>query len=187
MHTLTEFKVEVLNKLNQASEKYGALPSVAISFDLTGRAAGMAGRKNGQYYIQFNKAAIQMDWDHLFNDTIPHEVAHIVQFFYKHLADPQILKGKRGWVNQAHGPKFKQICRELGGSGDRCHTIALPKAKVKTIRRHIYTDNLGREVKFTTVTHNRVQRLFKQGVPRIPLNGGGHVCKCDYKGVKIIR
>lgn len=187
MHTLAEFTAAVKACIKLASEKYGQMPNIDIKYDLKGRAAGYAGCQGNYFFMRFNKEAMQVDWDHMVNDTIPHEVAHIVQFWHKHLRDPDIWKGSRGYVRQSHGPKFKEICRLLGGSGDRCHTMELTKAKKKTVRRFIWTDNYGNEVRFTTKTHNSVMRAFALGMTKVPLRSGSYVCKCDYKRMEVVR
>lgn len=85
------------------------LSHVQLRFDLKGRAAGMAIRQYDRYTIRFNRDMIQRDaFEHIINNTVPHEIAHIVCFM-----DPTL--------GSNHDAGWARVCRTLGGSGDRTH------------------------------------------------------------------
>lgn len=53
-----------------------------VLFDLGGKAAGQLVycKKRSSYKIRINRGLLQMDPDHVINQTIPHEVSHLVAF-----------------------------------------------------------------------------------------------------------
>lgn len=111
--TTQAFARLVREKLNEASRVYGVTThDVQISLNLTGGTClGKGGYFGGKHDIPgwgvlFNVQNLFHNWDDMVNDTIPHEVAHLVCI-------------RMGW-DKGHGPKWKRICRELGGTGKRC-------------------------------------------------------------------
>lgn len=121
------------------------LPAIDVRFDLRGSCAGQAGRRADRYgynyFMRFNRDMMQnAGWDHLINDTVPHELAHIVCF---------VDNSDRG-----HGAVWRRWCRALGGSGERCHTEAVTYAKGRT---YIYTTSTGLTFNFSETKHRRIQ------------------------------
>lgn len=138
---------EVRAKINQLVAEYEhrhpgqKVPQMNIRFDLRGRAAGQAGRKGLNYFMRFNKdMMLNEGWDHLIKDTVPHELAHIICF--------------ANGSDFGHGLFWRRTCRELGGSGERCHTEAVTYAKGRT---YVYTSSTGYTVNLSEVKHRRIQ------------------------------
>lgn len=115
---------------------------VDIRFDLKGRAAGMACRRNGKhYYMRFNADMLKRDaFDHVITDTVPHEIAHIVCFMNPKLGSNH----DAGWVN---------VCRILGGTGTRCHKEEVVYGKGATYE---YTTTHGHQVRVSQTMHKRI-------------------------------
>jgi SprT protein len=128
---------------DKANKMYNMqLPPIEVRFDLQGRAAGQAGMQGTHCYMRFNIDMMRNDgWDHLFNDTVPHELAHIVCF---------VNKSDRG-----HGPQWRATCQRLGGSGERCHKEQVVYANGKTF---YYTSSTGAVVVLSQVRHRKIQR-----------------------------
>jgi len=57
--------------------------------------------------LVFNKQAVEYDIDHILNNTVPHEMAHVVVEMLRHNGT---LAPK-----QDHGPEWRSICSALGG------------------------------------------------------------------------
>ena len=141
-----------------AEKKFGIkMPQVQVRFDLTGRAAGMAGVRYGQFYLRFNVNHIKLggkSWEHLLNDTVPHEVAHTVcQAF------PRFGRNHdRGW---------KAVCVALGGNGNRCYSEQDAPEAIAQMRPYVYITTNGHEVRVTKVIHSKIQKgsvyNFRQG------------------------
>jgi len=111
--------------------------------DLRGRAAGQAcyNRESEVADIRLNLEAAKLDMRHMLEDTIPHEVAHIIAF--------------HNGTDRGHGRVWRSICIDLGGSGERCHSIGLTPAR--KVNRFKYITSNGGEVVLTSVRHNKLQ------------------------------
>lgn len=117
------------------------LSDVGIRFDLKGRAAGMACRRGNQYYVRYNSEACRKYFDEQANNTIPHEIAHIVCMKMPHL-------GKH------HNAGWKRVCRSLGGDDSRCHNMRLTSGKTRY--RYLYNVD-GEDLHIGPKVHRKIQ------------------------------
>lgn len=138
---------QVLERCQQviakAKELYGLdMSKVQIRFDLRGRAAGQAYRKAFQYGVRFNRDMLTREaFDHVLNNTVPHEFAHIACFM-----NPALGRNHdRGWEN---------VCRALGGSGATRHREEIVMGKGTTYE---YTTTKGHTVRIGDRHHRKVQ------------------------------
>ena len=118
---------------------------IQIKFQNKGRTAGTASVKRGQMILSFNEQMLCAEHrDRLLNDTIPHEIAHLVCFSL-----PQLGKNHdRGW---------KRVCIQLGGNGERCHDLPLARArKTRKRQRALYVVG-GKELPVGLTQHKRIQ------------------------------
>ena len=146
---LAERKQQITDKVEElikvARKLYGsdAVPTnLKIYFDLRGRTAGQACYEDDRYWMRFNVDMMQTDaWDHLINNTVPHELAHIVCMW-------------KVW-DRAHGRKWREVCRGLGGDGERCHNQKFKYAKGHT---YIYTTSTGHTINISQIRHKKIQR-----------------------------
>lgn len=138
-----EVRVKVAALIVQHENRTGQkVPHIDIRFDLRGRAAGVASARGWNYSMRFNKdMMMNAGWDHLINDTVPHELAHIICF--------------ANGTDRGHGYNWKRTCQALGGSGERCHTEAVTYAKGRTF---VYTTSTGHTVNLSEVKHRRIQQ-----------------------------
>ena len=143
----------VRNKVTEcialAEKHFGiTMPKVDIRFDLKGRAAGMACYRGDYFYLRFNVNHMAMGgqtWDHLLNDTVPHEVAHTVcQAFPK--------------FGRNHDQGWKRVCVILGGNGRRTYNEDDAPEAVAAQRPYVYITTHGHEVRVTKVMHAKIQR-----------------------------
>lgn len=148
MNLLEQRKQEVLAKVQQltlkAEQLYNiTLPKIDVRFDLRGRVAGWAGQRGfNHYFMRFNvDMMVNKSWDHLLNDTVPHELAHIICFFRR--------------TDRGHGWAWKITCRALGGSGQRCHNEEVEYAKGTT---YYYVTTQGHTVSVSQIIHRRIQK-----------------------------
>lgn len=128
-----------------AADKYGfSIPASAINISFTNRggAAGQAMRRFDQYSLKFSLESANVDPSDMLNDTIPHEIAHLVCFF-----DPSLGR------NHDHG--WKRVCIGLGGSGKRTHSQTLTKGRYRT--QYLYRMPSGREFETGVVRHRKIQ------------------------------
>lgn len=154
--------------LAQAQELYGLdLSHVGIRFDLRGRAAGQACRRGAQYYIRYNRDMLTREaFDHVYNNTVPHEIAHIVCFMNPRLGSNH----DAGWA---------RVCRQLGGNAERCHSEEVVYGKGNTYE---YITDRGNKVRVGNRYHEMVQRgqvvSYRKGIGKITKE-----CQCSIVGV----
>ncbi len=138
--------------VTKASELWISVRNYKFTLDICefpakhAQAAGLANRMD--MTIKINIAHARANIDHIVNDTIPHEVAHLVQ---------QILRPN---AKQAHGPEWRAICVALGGNGKRCYAEEdFPGMKIGVKRRSRHTYNVAGEVmELGPKHHNAIQR-----------------------------
>lgn len=165
---LAERKQQVLSKVDTlvalARTRYGenCIPNnLQVRFDLRGRNAGQACRANGQYWIRFNTDMMQNEgWDHLFNNTVPHELAHIICMNLQ-------------W-DKGHGGRWRSVCAALGGNAERCHSETVKYAKGRT---YYYTTSTGKTVALSIIRHRKIQ----QGTTYFTRGGGKIDRTCEYR------
>lgn len=126
-----------------ALQKYGInLSDLVVKYDLKGRTAGWA---IGMRTIRLNTTAIFGDEEHfkdMVDDTIPHEIAHIVC----HRNPTLGRKHDYGWAS---------VCRALGGTGKRTHDMTtIEYARGRT---YIYTSSMGKEYAVSEQRHRKIQ------------------------------
>ncbi|MCA1800535.1 MAG: SprT-like domain-containing protein, partial [Actinobacteria bacterium] len=138
-----------------AEAKFGiTLPEIKVRIDLKGKSSGVASCRKQLFSntvvdceVRFNREHIAMGgatYDNLLNDTVAHEVAHIVCFAF-----PQL--------GRAHDKGWKQVCLALGGNGRRCYTEEDAPEAVAKQRPYVYTTTKGQEVRVTTRIHKKIQ------------------------------
>ena len=170
MSNIQTVRDAVADCLAKAEKMYGVdMSKVQVRFDLKGRAAGMAGakglRSNPTYYLRFNTTMINGEgYAHVLNDTVPHEVAHMVGF----------LNGRWG----GHSSQWRNACIALGGSGKTYHSEEVVYAKGKTYE---YTCTQGTQQRFSEQRHNKIQRGTSYSLKR----GGTINNLCEYQVVGI--
>ena len=161
----------VRNKVTEciriAEQRFGiTMPKVDVRFDLKGRAAGIAGWRGTNYYLRFNVQHMALGgqtWDHLLNDTVPHEVAHTVcQAF------PQ--------YGRNHDAGWKRVCVALGGNGRRTYSEDDAPEAVAAARPYVYITTAGHEVRVTKVMHAKIQ----QGANYTARGKGQLTRQCQY-------
>ena len=152
---MTTPQQQILNKCKEVQEialrLYGVdLSVVRISFDLKGRVAGWAQWKRrlgvSAYACRFNYDMISRGdagaLNDMRDDTVPHELAHIVCY----------MKPELG---RAHDGGWQRVCRALGGTGGRTHSTEVVYGHGITYE---YTTDRGHKVRLNERRHQAVQR-----------------------------
>jgi SprT protein len=155
-----------------AEQKFGiSMPTVDVRFDLRGRAAGMACMRGNQFFLRFNVNHMKLGgktWEHLLNETVPHEVAHTVCQAFP-------LMGRR------HDAGWRRVCIALGGNGSRCYSAEDAPEAIAQQRPYVYTTTAGRKCPVSAAIHKRIQA----GRNYTMKNGGGQLtahCQYEYAG-----
>lgn len=106
----SKFIARVHEVMQKANEMYNININLKVDVNIRGvRIAGQAERKLGTYRVRLNPLFCQQHPEDMMEDTIPHEVAHIVCFALK--------------CCDGHGKNWKRIAKSLGCSGERTHSL----------------------------------------------------------------
>lgn len=156
--------------LRKAEQMFGIdLSHTVIKFDLKGAAAGIASSSwmGKRLELRFNAVMINNgSFEHIFNDTVPHEVAHLVGF----------VTGR----DNGHGRFWRNACIQLGGSGKTYHSEEVVYAKGKTYE---YTATCGKAIRLSQQRHNKIQQ--RGAVLTVRSTNGKIHAGCDYRIVGI--
>ena len=118
------------------------IDDVKVEFNLRGRQAAQARRLDGKCRLRINMEAFAMREQEMLDESIPHEVAHLVCFVLG--------------IDDGHGPAWKKICIELGGTGKQYHDMILTPARKS--KRFLYRNTHGQEVAFKIGRHINLQK-----------------------------
>jgi len=143
----TRAREETMKWVEKAFQVYGPIRlgkmirlPVHVSFDLRGRAAGMA--YTGTHLIQYNATLLYHNFETFLQRTIVHEVAHIVaRCLYPLCSD--------------HGREWKSVMRSLGARDiSRCHSYDISVA----VRGFSYHCLCKDDIILSPIQHKRTQR-----------------------------
>jgi len=117
------------------------LPPIPILFNLSGRMAGYAIMDNWQPSLKFNCTLVDgAGFQHIHDNTVPHEIAHIVCMLYP-------AYGKN------HDTGWKNVCLALGGNGKRIHYEEVIYGGGPT---YLYTTTTGDKVRVSHKRHKNI-------------------------------
>lgn len=127
MLNVTEMKERVAHKvwqvLEELNEEYNAeFDFPRIEWCMIGTTAGRAWL--GQWRIQLNEQLCKENLEDFINDTVPHEVAHLVA--YKVFGD------------DGHGDGWRSVMRALGLNPTRCHDYETKNVNGKRSLKSMY-------------------------------------------------
>ena len=136
-----KFLIEVQKCLGKAQELYDIdLSEVIVKLDIQGYTiAGQAVYSKNKFIIRFHPEFVKYHYHKMVEETIPHEVAHILC-----MIDPELGNG--------HDYGWKQVCKSLGGKAKTRHDLAIPGKPERW-----YKSNLGHYVDLGLIRHNKLQ------------------------------
>jgi len=118
---------------------------IDVSFDLSGRAAGMYKVVRGVGQIRFNPDHFEQYPEENWNETIPHEVAHYIT--------DQVF-GMRNI--RPHGKQWKALMLQFGVEPKRTFSYSLEGIPNRMHKRHPYRC-ICSQFEITTRRHNTIQ------------------------------
>lgn len=117
------------NVLDRATEMYGAdlvncCSYIDIQYYEKGRNAGIAAIRQQEKtdrlaLLQFSMEMVKNNLEFMVKETVPHEVSHILCMANS--------------LDDGHGSVWRDMCKALGGSGDRQHRMIGICGRLKTI------------------------------------------------------
>lgn len=153
-------RAKVAEVIAKATTMYHVdLSNLSTSMKIRGTTGGRAGVKhiNGKrlYILQLNRDMIlNGGFDHMLNDTVPHEIAHLVC-----AANP--------FLGSRHDTGWKRVCVALGGNGLRCHNEEVEYAH----GGFDYLSSSGKKITVSKIRHQKIQK----GTSYTFRNGGGRL------------
>ena len=144
------------------------MSDVDITFKLRGRCLGTASRTyckktyKFSYAVNINKNALVVGgktYDFLFQEVIPHEVAHIVCMKLE--------------LPSSHTKTWKNICIQLGGIGMAKYSKEHAPEISDFNRPFKYIFDNGDSVQVSNIIHNKIQKgktTYKYGIHEINKN-----------------
>lgn len=130
-----------------ANEYYGEeFPLPEVMYDLNGQVAGYASYKANR--IRLNYDCLVNYSEDMINQTVPHEVAHLIAY--------RVFMLGRGIRIKPHGWEWRSVCGVLGIPATRCHSYEVKPAR-KVARPYVYSCAC-REWPTTRCLHKRMER-----------------------------
>jgi SprT protein len=130
----------------QAAALYGRkFAEIPVTFELTGRAAGMYRVRGGQRVIRYNPYIFARYFSDNLENTVPHEVAHYVT---------DVLYGLRRV--RPHGPEWRAVMRAFGVEPVATCRYDLDGLPVRRQHRFSYQCACTTH-SISTVRHRRIQ------------------------------
>ena len=145
-------KTAVHHYIDKANELYDlGLPYPKIMYKVRGTCGGKAHLK--EFAVNFNEGLLVDNLSEYLNQTVPHEVAHLVDFRKNGL---QFKYTRRGPQQVAHGPTFYRIMRDFGVKEKRTHSMDVSKVRTKrTTTKYVYACTCGSEVTLGAIRHKK--------------------------------
>lgn len=141
-----ELHDKVTNKINECTVKIlGKENSLVIPVTYRTDMHVVAGTAwLGEKRIEFNTQLLLSNEEDFFAQTIPHEVAHILQIIlYPH-------------AKQSHGPEWRRIMIRLGCHPHRTHNYDV--SVCSTMKRFNYSCSCKKALMLTQIIHNKIQK-----------------------------
>ena len=138
--------------IDMANEKYNmSMPYPTTMFKVRGTCGGKAHLH--EWAVNFNEGLLVDNLSEYLNQTVPHEVAHLVDYKKNGL---QYKHTRRGRQLIAHGPSFYRIMRDFGVKEKRTHSMDVSKVRTKRrTTKYIYACVCGKEVELGAIRHKK--------------------------------
>jgi SprT protein len=119
------------------------IPQFQVRFDLRGKAAGMARfHPQGDWIIRYNQAMLAENGQAFIDQTVPHEVAHLV------------ARAVHGAGIRPHGAEWQSIMTLFGAKPVRCHNFNLSRKHRRSMRYFPYRCACG-DHQLSAIRHHR--------------------------------
>lgn len=132
-----DMKARIEAKLKQciaiAENRYKiTIPFPTVRYDLRGTTAGMA--YYSQWMVKFNAILLIENFEEFLEDTVPHEIAHLIT----EKVYPEAHRRAWGGKSSPHGDQWKSVMRVLGADPSRCHSYDVTNARVRETASYEY-------------------------------------------------
>jgi SprT protein len=137
-------RARTLTLLRFAAEHFGIrLPEPEVRFDLHGKAAGMAVfYAKRKQVIRYNQRMLAENGLAFIEQTVPHEVAHLVA---------RVIYGNR---IRPHGKEWRAVMKLFNAEPVRCHNFSTPQGNRRRMRYFAYRCACSAH-QLSAIRHNR--------------------------------
>jgi predicted SprT family Zn-dependent metalloprotease len=142
--------------------------SSRVMFEIKYNMGRRAGTAYGHSRVCVNLAMARQNFGHIANDTIPHEIAHIICSYFN-------------WDN-GHGRMWKRVAASLGIVPNRCFSTVDTGIKAVTMRqrtKYLHKATCGTEIWVGDVLHKKIMNGDNS---RLLRNTGGRLSASTYTG-----
>jgi SprT protein len=127
-----------------ASVHYGvSMPTPEVHFNLRGKAAGMVVYPpHGVAFIRYNQQMLLENGDTFIEQTVPHEVAHLV------------ARRLHGSAIRPHGTEWRKVMKLFAADPVRCHSFTVSSANRRQMRYFLY-QCVCQDHRLSAIRHHR--------------------------------
>lgn len=182
MHVSKELKARVNEKLEEtiarAERHFGqTFRFPRVMYTQRGTTAGTA--RLQEWAVNFNAILLNENVDDFIARTVPHEMAHLIDFQLY----PENHRVGWGQKRSVHGPTWKHIMRVVGADPSRCHSYDVSKARVNRKARFVWTCKCGSTMELGPQRHKKML----SGATRYWQRGHAYCGGYTYGDAKIAR
>jgi predicted SprT family Zn-dependent metalloprotease len=160
-----EQKEIIATKVKYLCEKVG-IKTLPVEYFNAGRRAGAFSPRD--ILVKFHEDIAEANFDTFINTTLPHEVAHYLDFIRCGNRVRRSNSGKR----DMHGQAWKRACADLGYAGlKRCHSFEAGTPSRRVYKTFIWncpnSTCSKKEYKVKTVMDRNMVKEYKAGQGRV--------------------
>lgn len=156
---------QILDKVEQCyvtceRHYHRTYPRPTTYFDVRGAKGGYAVSVRNE--LHFHPVLAAENFDHYIAQTVPHEVAHIIDYHNRqHNTDPmmnalnEFMRGRRK-KRDIHGPSWKAVMGVLGVPATRCHSYDTTNVKIQKTK-YMYRCGCAEPISVGPKVHNRIR------------------------------
>lgn len=147
---IKELRDSTIGWWDKFNDKYKTnYPYPTMTFDLRGAVAGRASYQS--QIIQYNLELFKGNKQDYFENTVPHEIAHL--FNYRLNIVPVINNSYRYRI-KPHGMEWQRVMIRMGLNPTRCHNYEVKK--VRNVSRDFLYKCSCRNFNMTSIMHNKI-------------------------------
>jgi len=165
----SDLRAAFIRHMDNACRLYPELTRIqhSVAFIIKPNMGNKAGTARGYREVCVNLTLARQNFDHIANNTIPHEIAHIICSYF-------------AW-DKGHGRMWKRVASSLGIAPERCFDSVATGMQPVIMRqrsKYLHKATCGTEIWLSDVMHGKLLK----GSNRIIARTGGKLNASTYMG-----
>jgi predicted SprT family Zn-dependent metalloprotease len=165
----SDLRAAFIRHMDNACRLYPELTRIqhSVAFIIKPNMGTRAGTARGYREICVNLTLARQNFDHIANNTIPHEIAHIICAYF-------------AW-DKGHGRMWKRVASTLGIAPERCFdsvATGMQPVMMRQRSKYLHKATCGTEIWLSDVMHGKLLK----GSNRIITRTGGKLNASTYMG-----